>query len=46
MLSIEERLRNAKNDVDGINRLQAAKGHTIVAGRNLVVPKEKERNIN
>lgn len=43
MLSIEERLRNAKNDVDGMNRLQAAKGHTIVAGRNVVLPNEKER---
>ena len=43
MLSLEERLRIAKNNVDGMNRLQAAQGHVIVAGANVVIPNKEER---
>ena len=43
MPSLEERLRTARNDADGMNRLQAAQGHVIVAGANVVVPNKEER---
>ena len=43
MPSLEDRLQNARNDVDGMNRLQAAKGHVIVAGANVAIPNKEER---
>ena len=43
MPSLEDRLRNARNDADGMNRLQSAKGHVIVAGGNVVIPNKEER---
>lgn len=43
MLNLEERLKKAKNNIDGMNRLQAAKGHVIVAGGNVVVPNQQQR---